>query len=278
MEDRYLRIGEVGVRNIDGYNKLAAKDPDLPHMPHIVIIIDELADLMMSAKEEVETSICRLAQKARAAGMHVIVGTQRPSVDVVTGLIKANIPSRIACTVASYNDSRTILDNAGAEVLLGKGDMLFSPVGSRRPTRVQGAFVGDEEVERICEFLRTTNGTAVYSEAFTSKMKEYAAMCGNKKNKGAEESVSIPGGDGDNKYVEAIRICLEEKRVSTSLLQRKLSIGYSRAAKIIDRMEEEGLVGKADGAKARPILITAEQFIERYVEGDAGREEDDETE
>ncbi len=279
MEDRFTKIQDVGVSNIEGYNKAADKDPDLPHMPHIVIIIDELADLMLTARDEVEDSICRLAQKARAAGMHIIVGTQRPSVDVVTGLIKSNIPSRVACTVASQVDSRTILDIAGAEKLLGKGDMLFAPVGSMKPTRVQGAFVSDSEVEKICEFIRATNGTAVYNEAFTSKMKEYSAMCGNKKNKNAESgAVSLPGESGDNKYVDAIRISIEENRVSTSLLQRKLGIGYSRAAKIIDRMEEEGLVSKPDGSKPRNILISAEQFIERYIEGDAGAEDRDDEE
>ena len=278
MEDRFTKIQDVGVSNIEGYNKAAEKDPDLPPMPHIVIIIDELADLMLTARDEVEDSICRLAQKARAAGMHIIVGTQRPSVDVVTGLIKSNIPSRVACTVASQVDSRTILDIAGAEKLLGKGDMLFAPVGSMKPTRVQGAFVADSEVEKICEFIRATNGTAVYNEAFTSKMKEYSAMCGNKKNKGDESTVSLPGEGGDNKYVDAIRVSIEENRVSTSLLQRKLGIGYSRAAKIIDRMEEEGLVSKADGSKPRNILISAEQFIERYIEGDAGAEKEDEEE
>ncbi len=277
MEDRFTKIQDVGVSNIDGYNKAAEKDPELPPMPHIVIIIDELADLMLTARDEVEDSICRLAQKARAAGMHIIVGTQRPSVDVVTGLIKSNIPSRVACTVASQVDSRTILDIAGAEKLLGKGDMLFAPVGAMKPTRVQGAFVSDAEVEKICEFIRATNGTAVYNEAFTSKMKEYSAMCGKKgKNSEGAGGVALPGESGDNKYVDAIRISIEENRVSTSLLQRKLGIGYSRAAKIIDRMEEEGLVSKADGSKARNILITAEQFIERYVEGDAGAEEPEE--
>ena len=278
MEDRFTKIQDVGVSNIEGYNKAAEKDPDLPPMPHIVIIIDELADLMLTARDEVEDSICRLAQKARAAGMHIIVGTQRPSVDVVTGLIKSNIPSRVACTVASQVDSRTILDIAGAEKLLGKGDMLFAPVGSMKPTRVQGAFVSDAEVEKICEFIRATNGTAVYNEAFTSKMKEYSAMCGNKKNKSDEGTVSLPGESGDNKYVDAIRVSIEENRVSTSLLQRKLGIGYSRAAKIIDRMEEEGLVSKPDGSKPRNILISAEQFIQRYIDGNEGAEDTDDEE
>ncbi len=274
MENRFTLIQDVGVNDITGYNKQAAKDPDLAPMPHVVIIIDELADLMMTARDEVEDSICRLAQKARAAGMHIIVGTQRPSVDVVTGLIKANIPSRIACTVRSQVDSRTILDFAGAEKLLGRGDMLFAPIGALRPTRVQGAFVSDSEVDKICEFIRTTNGTATYDENFTKKMKEYSSQCG-KKGKSEGSDVSLPGTDGDNKYIDAIRIAIEEGRISTSLLQRKLGIGYSRAAKIIDRMEEEGLVSKPDGAKPRAVLITVEQFLERYVDGNAGKKADD---
>ncbi len=271
MEDRFTRIQDVGASNIDGYNKAADKDPELPHMPHIVIIIDELADLMMTARDEVEDSICRLAQKARAAGMHIIVGTQRPSVDVVTGLIKANIPSRIACTVRSQIDSRTILDFSGAEKLLGKGDMLFAPIGAMRPTRVQGAFVSDEEVEKICEFIRATNGSAVYNENFTSKMKDFSENYG-KKGKSSDGEPAIPTDGTDNKYIDAIRICIEAGKVSTSLLQRRLEIGYGRAARMIDQMEQEGLVSKPNGTKPRDILITAEQFIERYVEGDAGKD------
>ncbi|MBE6634522.1 MAG: DNA translocase FtsK, partial [Ruminococcaceae bacterium] len=167
-----------------------------------------------------------------------------------------------------------ILDFAGAEKLLGKGDMLFNPIGAMKPTRLQGAFVSSDEVEHICEFIRTTNGTAVYNEAFTSKMREYSAMCGNKKGRSEEASVSAGGGggDGDDKYVSALRICLDEKRVSTSLLQRKLSIGYSRAAKLIDRMEEEGFVGPADGAKPRAILISPEQFLEQFASGGDNQE------
>ena len=270
MEDRFALVQEFGVRNIDGYNALAAKDPELTPKPVLIIIIDELADLMMTAGDEVEESICRLAQKARAASIYVIVGTQRPSVDVVTGLIKSNIPSRIACTVRSQIDSRTILDFAGAEKLLGRGDMLFAPIGSMMPTRVQGAFVSDDEVEKICEFIRATNGTAEYDENFTGKMKEYAAQCGQKKGKGGGD-IALPGGtDDDAKYVQAIGIFIGEKRVSTSLLQRKLGIGYGKAAKLIDRMEEEGLVSKSDGTnKPRAILISAEQYMERYLDGNS---------
>lgn len=275
MERRFELFEQVGTRDLKGYNELTKDDPDMPHLPQVVIIIDELADLMMTAPDEVETAICRIAQKARAAGMHLIVGTQRPSVDVVTGLIKSNIPSRIAFTVASQVDSKTILDFAGAEKLAGKGDMLFAPIGSMKPSRVQGAFVGDQEVEKVCEFLRATNGTAQFDEKFISKLKELAAQCGNK-GKGASSSgggsdlsgaEGVDSKGGDTKYIDAIRVAIEEKRVSTSLLQRKLEVGYSRAAKLIDRMEEEGIVSKPDGAKPRNILITPEEFIERFVDG-----------
>ena len=268
MENRFELIQHVGVHDIKGYNKATENDPDMPFMPQIVIIIDELADLMMTAPDEVETAICRLAQKARAAGMHIIIGTQRPSVDVVTGLIKSNIPSRIAFTVASQVDSRTILDVAGAEKLIGRGDMLFAPVGAMGFTRVQGAFVDEKEVENICEFIRVTNGTAVYDERFTSKMKELSAQCG-KKGKGEADLGALPEGVGkgdDAKYSDAVRIAVEEKKISTSLLQRKLEIGYSRAAKLIDRMQAEGIVSAPDGSKPRAILITPEEYIEKFIE------------
>ena len=268
MENRFELIQQVGAKDIKGYNEITKNDPDMPFMPQIVIIIDELADLMMTAPDEVETAICRLAQKARAAGMHIIIGTQRPSVDVVTGLIKSNIPSRIAFTVASQVDSRTILDVSGAEKLIGYGDMLFAPVGDMGFTRVQGAFVDEKEVENICEFIRATNGTAVYDERFTSKMKELSAQCGNK-NKGGADSAPLPDGGAkgdDAKYSDAVRIAVEEKKISTSLLQRKLEIGYSRAAKLIDRMQAEGIVSAPDGSKPRAILITPEEYIEKFID------------
>jgi S-DNA-T family DNA segregation ATPase FtsK/SpoIIIE len=234
-----------------------------------VIIIDELADLMMTAKNEVETAICRIAQKARAAGMHLIIGTQRPSADVVTGLIKANVPSSIAFAVKSQVDSRVILDHGGAEALTGRGDMLFVPIGAMRDTRVQGAFVDEKEVEKICEFLRATNGTAQYDERFTSKLKELAAQCGNKGKSQDDTPIAENGEKGDDpKYLDAIRVAIEEGRISTSLLQRKLEVGYSRAAKLIDRMYAEGIVSAPDGSKPRSILITREQYIERFFSED----------
>ena len=269
MERRFEVFESIGVRDIKGYNEITANDPDMPYMPHMVIIIDELADLMMTAKNEVETAICRIAQKARAAGMHLIIGTQRPSADVVTGLIKANVPSSIAFAVKSQIDSRVILDHGGAEALVGRGDMLFVPIGAMRDTRVQGAFVDDKEVEKICEFIRATNGTAQYDERFISKLKELAAQCGNKGKSGGDDS--LPAGSDekgdDPKYADAVRVAIEEKRISTSLLQRKLEVGYSRAAKLIDRMQSEGIVSAPDGSKPRTILISAEEYLERFVDG-----------
>ena len=274
MERRFELFEQVGVRDLKGYSAKTADDPDMPKLPYIVIIIDELADLMMTARDEVETAICRIAQKARAAGMHLIIGTQRPSADVVTGLIKSNVPSRIAFAVKSQVDSRVILDHIGAEALTGRGDMLFVPIGSMRDTRVQGAFVDDKEVEKICEFIRATNGTAEYDEKFITKLKELAAQCGNK-GKGSAEPVPM-GEDGDkvadSKYADAVRIAIEEKRVSTSLLQRKLEIGYSRAAKLIDRMQSEGYVSPPDGSKPRAILITAEEYMAKFVDNPDGNE------
>ena len=276
MEHRFELFEQVGVRDIKGYNNATKDDPDMPHLPYIVIIIDELADLMMTARDEVETAICRIAQKARAAGMHLIIGTQRPSADVVTGLIKANVPSRIAFAVKSQVDSRVILDHIGAEALTGRGDMLFVPIGSMRDTRVQGAFVDDKEVERICEFIRATNGTAEYDEKFISKLKELAAQCGNKGRSGGDfvPSGGEEGGEkgADSKYADAVRIAIEEKRISTSLLQRKLEIGYSRAAKLIDRMQSEGYVSPPDGSKPRTILITPEEYMEKFIDNAGGEE------
>lgn len=267
MERRFEVFENVGVRDIKGYNTVTADDPDMPFLPHMVIIIDELADLMMTAKNEVETAICRIAQKARAAGMHLIIGTQRPSADVVTGLIKANVPSSIAFAVKSQIDSRVILDHGGAEALTGRGDMLFVPIGAMRDTRVQGAFVDDKEVEKICEFIRATNGTAQYDEKFISKLKELAAQCGNKGKNSDDLPPPVDGEKADDpKYADAVRVAIEEGRISTSLLQRKLEVGYSRAAKLIDRMQSEGIVSPPDGSKPRSILISKEEYFEKFLD------------
>ncbi len=271
MERRFELIEDVGVRDINNYNAVTADDPDREYLPKMVIIIDELADLMMTAPGEVESSICRLAQKARAAGIHIIIGTQRPSVDVITGLIKANVPSRIACTVASQVDSRTIIDIAGAEKLIGRGDMLFAPVGISKPMRVQGAFVSDAEVEAVVEFIKANNNKAEYNKDFISIMESEAAKCGNnKKGGGAEGGDSGEGGDSDPKFREAVKLAIDAGKISTSLMQRMLGVGYGRAAKIIDRMEALGYVSAPDGNKPRQVLITMQEYMEKVINDDIG--------
>lgn len=266
MERRFELIEEVGVRNLAGYNEITAGDNEHPPMPQMIIIIDELADLMMTAPADVENAICRLAQKGRAAGIHLILGTQRPSVDVITGLIKANVPSRIAFTVKSQVDSRTIIDVAGAEKLIGRGDMLYAPVGSTKPLRVQGAFVSDSEVEKVVEYVKEHNAKPVYDEEFMMTIDAEAARCGTGKKK-TEEQISIDdlgtaGSGEDPKFWEAVEVAVEANKVSTSLLQRRLELGYGRAAKIIDRMQEMGFVSPADGNKPRRVLITPQDLAE----------------
>ena len=279
MERRFELIEGAGVRDIAGYNASIENNPDREYMPHMVIIIDELADLMMTAPDEVETCICRLAQKARAAGIHIIIGTQRPSVDVITGLIKANIPSRIACTVASQTDSRTILDIAGAEKLIGRGDMLFAPVGSSKPMRVQGAFVSEGEVENIVTYIRDNNAAGKYNSEFISRIEEEAAKCGMGK-KGAQaagfDSSEEENEGGDSKFNEAVKLAIEEGKISTSLMQRRLGVGYGRAAKIIDAMEERGYVSKPDGNKPRRVLITMDEYMRRKMDNELDDIPDDE--
>ncbi|MBR2907882.1 MAG: DNA translocase FtsK [Clostridia bacterium] len=274
MEKRFELIERVGARDIAGYKKITAGDPDMPRMCHIVIIIDELADLMMTASNDVEAAIMRIAQKARAAGIHLIIGTQRPSVDVITGTIKANIPSRIACTVASQTDSRTILDSQGAEKLCGRGDMLFAPVGASRPRRVQGSFVSEDEVVRVVNFMINNNGTAVYDEQFMENINIEAERCAKSK-KASSEAAMVAECEEDPKLDEAIELAIECGKVATSLLQRRLGVGYGRAAKIIDRMEQLGVVSAADGNKPRQVLITMEEYRERRAaQEDCGENEE----
>ena len=273
MERRFELIESVGAKNISGYNELTANDPSKEYLPYIVIIIDELADLMMTAADDVETAICRIAQKARAAGIHLVIGTQRPSVDVVTGLIKANIPSRIAFTVASQVDSKTILDTAGADKLIGRGDMLFAPIGSVKPMRVQGAFVDDREVESIVEFINENNDGVCFNDAFIKRLEEEAAKCGNPKGKGgaavAFDDDGEPGEEGvDPKFKQALDVAIEMGKISTSLLQRRLEIGYGRAAKIIDRMEALGYVSAPDGNKPRAVLVSKAEIMEKRLNDD----------
>ena len=263
MEKRYKMFADRGVRDLAGYNRFveSLNDPEVKQMPHIVIIIDELADLMMTAPNEVEDSINRIAAKARAAGMHLIIATQRPSVDVVTGVIKANIPTRIAFAVSSHIDSRTILDTAGAEKLLGRGDMLFSPVGSSKPKRIQGCFVSDEEVEAVVEYVKGDH-TADYDDDVMVEIERQAAV--DKKQK-----TGLPeDGPGDDPMLnDAIRVVVENGMASTSLLQRKLKLGYARAARIVDEMEQRGVVGPYEGSKPRKVLITKDQLMEREAAG-----------
>ena len=267
MERRFELIEEVGVRDIRAYNEITKNDPEREMLAQIVIIIDELADLMMTAPDEVEESICRLAQKARAAGMHLIIGTQRPSVDVITGLIKANIPSRIAFTVASQVDSRTIIDISGAEKLIGRGDMLYAPVGLNKPIRVQGAFVSDGEVEEVTEFLKKTVGQAEYADDVIERIEKEAELCGQKKGRSA--NTELDGGEdaeGDPMLRSAIELAVESGKISTSLIQRRLSLGYGRAAKLIDKMEQMGIVSPPEGQKPRTVLITKQQYMEMVVQ------------
>ncbi len=268
MERRFAMIEEVGVRDVKNYNAVTKDDPQKEFLPQIVIIIDELADLMMTAPDDVEDSICRLAQKARAAGMHLIIGTQRPSVDVITGLIKANVPSRIAFTVASQTDSRVVLDMAGAEKLIGRGDMLYAPVGASKPRRVQGAFVSEAEVESVVTFIKEHNGDDVeYSSDIMDSIERAAAACGNGKKGGA--SIGAEGGEmdgeGDPMLRSAIELALESGKISTSLIQRRLSLGYGRAAKLIDEMQTRGIVSPPEGQKPRTVLITKQQYMEMVL-------------
>ena len=261
MTNRYQKFADLHVRDLKGYNEKVSQaeipSPDYPKLPQIVIIVDELADLMMVAPGEVEDAICRLAQLARACGIHLVIATQRPSVNVITGVIKANIPSRIAFSVSSSVDSRTIIDMGGAEKLLGKGDMLFYPSGYQKPLRVQGAFVSDEEVNAVVEFLRESqNGYVNYNDEVTSKITSAgpAEMSG-----GAERDVY---------FVNAGKYIIEKDKASIGMLQRVFKIGFNRAARIMDQLYEAGVVGPEEGTKPRKVLMSAEEFeayIEEYV-------------
>ncbi len=267
VERRYHLFAENSVRDIFSFNKGVSERDDMSHlekMPQIVIIIDELADLMMVASQDVEKSIIRLAQKARAAGVHLVIATQRPSVDVITGLIKANIPSRIAFAVASSFDSRTILDSIGAEKLLGRGDMLYHPIGITKSKRIQGAFISEAEVERITEFVKNSYGAPLFDETVKQSIERAAeemqkgASAKAQKNDACEE---LPDAD-EELVMMAAELGLKQKQLSASNLQRKLKLGYSRAARIIDRLEEMGFLTEADGSKPRQVLMTEAEWIE----------------
>ena len=264
MTDRYQKFADFGVRNLQEYNlkieqKITAGDTEAgKKMPQIVIIVDELADLMMVAPGEVEESICRLAQLARAAGIHLIIATQRPSVDVITGLIKANMPSRVAFAVSSGVDSRTILDMNGAEKLLGKGDMLFYPQGYPKPARIQGAFVSDEEVGNIVDFLKNQNIGNVYNEDIEDKIKNLGSSAGT-------GSSGNSGDDKDSYFIDAGKFIIDKDKASIGMLQRVFKIGFNRAARIMDQLAESGVVGEEEGTKPRKVLMSLEQF-EQYIE------------
>lgn len=242
MTRRYQSFAEHGVRNIEGFNEIAKKKKELESLPYIVIIVDELADLMMVSANEVEDYIARLAQMARAAGMHLVIATQRPSVDVITGVIKANIPSRISFAVSSAIDSRTILDSGGAEKLLGKGDMLYYPVGEQKPKRIQGAFISEEEVEAIVSRIKVHKDKLSYDEEIINHIE---------RGKGDSEH----NDEGDELYREAVKVVVENQQASTSFLQRKMRIGYNRAARIMDELEDRGVISERDGSKPRQVLL-----------------------
>ncbi|MEM1485425.1 DNA translocase FtsK [Oscillospiraceae bacterium PP1C4] len=259
MLKRYKLFADNSVRDLASYNNLAKKTEGMNTLPQIVIIIDELADLMMAAPNEIEDYICRLAQMARAAGMHLVIATQRPSVDVITGVIKANIPSRIAFAVSSQIDSRTILDMGGAEKLLGRGDMLFSPVGASKPIRVQGCFVNDEEIEHVIEFIKN-DAVADYDETIAQEIDSHVVA--GKGSSGGGDKSSSSSDDDDEMLMPAIECVVEAGMASTSLLQRRLKLGYARAARIVDEMEARGIVGPFEGSKPRQVLISPERLAE----------------
>ena len=270
MLKRYRLFSEQGVRDLDSYNEhKKASGEDI--LPRVVIVIDELADLMMAASKDVEESICRVAQMGRAAGMHLIIATQRPSADVITGLMKANIPSRIAFAVSSGLESRIILDQQGAEKLVGNGDMLFSPIGTRKPVRIQGAFVSDEEREEVINFIKQ-EGTAEYSDEIMATI-EKAAEDKNQDNGKNGGAASDADSDYDELLPQAVDVIFDTKQASVSMLQRRLKLGYARAARIVDQMEELGIVGPFEGSKPRQVLITKEQWQEmQMIHGSAPTE------
>ena len=278
MERRFTLIKDVGVRNIEAYNEAVKNDPDREHLPYMIIVIDEFADLKMScSNNDPENFTCRIAQKARAAGIHLIIGTQRPSVDVITGRLKTNIPSRIAFMVKQQVDSRTILDVNGAESLTGRGDMLYMASNSsdKAPNRVQGAFVSDGELERVISYVRKNNDPVQYNQAFMDQIEiEMARAQNNGKKNDLDDFAEEGDGNEDPKFVEAVKLAIETQKVATSLLQRRLGVGYGRAAKIIDRMEDLGLVSAPDGNKPRQILPAAQGYLNHLANEDEGGGDD----
>ena len=260
MMRRYKSMSDAGVRDLESYNSIIeSQEVEGVRFPKVVVIIDELADLMLVAAKEVEESICRIAQMGRAAGIHLVIATQRPSADVITGLMKANIPSRIAFAVASAMESRIILDTQGAEKLVGKGDMLFAPIGNGKPKRVQGCFVSDAEVEAVASYVKN-NYTTTYDQQVIEEIERKASQAGNSKSSASDPEPTADELDGDEMLPAAVDVILETGQASVSMLQRRLKLGYARAARIVDEMEEKGIVGPFQGSKPRAILVTREQW------------------
>jgi S-DNA-T family DNA segregation ATPase FtsK/SpoIIIE len=260
MMRRYKTMSDAGVRDLESYNSLIeSQQADGTKLPQVVVIIDELADLMLVAAKEVEESICRIAQMGRAAGIHLIIATQRPSADVITGLMKANIPSRIAFAVASAMESRIILDTQGAEKLVGRGDMLYAPIGNGKPLRVQGCFVSEQEIEAVTNHVKSAYSSN-YDQQIMEDIERKAAQSGSKAPTASDPEPNADELDGDEMLPAAVDVILETGQASVSMLQRRLKLGYARAARIVDEMEEKGIVGPFQGSKPRDILITKEQW------------------
>ncbi len=275
MMRRYKTFSELGVKKLEEYNALAQRTEGMKKMASVVVVIDELADLMLVAAKEVEESICRVAQMGRAAGIHLVIATQRPSADVITGLMKANIPSRIAFAVASSLESRIILDTPGAEKLVGRGDMLYAPLGSGKPQRVQGCLISGEEIERVVRFVKQS-GEAEYSDEVMQKIEEAMAEKekGSKKDRyDGSTTAEVEAMEGDELFPAAVEVVLETGQASVSMLQRRLKLGYSRAARLVDQMEERGIVGPFEGSKPRQLLITKAQWQELQMKKSGGGEE-----
>ncbi len=271
MERRYVLLNSLYVRSVDAYNEKVVADPSLGEfLPKIIIVIDEFADLMLQVKDPVEQLVTRIAQKARAAGIHLVIGTQRPSVNVITGVIKANVPSRISCKVMSNVDSKTVLDSAGAEKLLDKGDSLYAPAGSPKPHRLQCAFVADGEVEQIMKYLQQFGGGNSYDSSVMEDIERAAQKCSKKGGGADRDDDDDCGGDGegylnDRQFLDAVEIAVNTRKISTSLIQRKLSIGYGKAAKFIDIMEDMGIVGEPNGQRPREVLLTPDEWREKLA-------------
>jgi len=274
MMRRYKAMSDAGVRDLESYNSIMEHEEDGKKLPQVVVIIDELADLMLVAAKEVEESICRIAQMGRASGIHLVIATQRPSADVITGLMKANIPSRIAFAVASAMESRIILDTQGAEKLVGKGDMLYAPIGSGKPKRVQGCFVSDPEVEAVATYVKEHYVTT-YDQQVMEEIERKAAQTGNSKATASDPEPTTEELAGDEMLPAAVDVILETGQASVSMLQRRLKLGYARAARIVDEMEERGIVGPFQGSKPRAILVTKEQWLAMRSGGNAQMNFDD---